>query len=105
MNQRKQLDGLDNYRVELAEFCRRHHITKLSLFGSALGDDFRSDSDIDVLVEFQADVPVGLITLSAIERALSDLLGRTVDLRTPEELSPYIREEVTRSAVVQYAEQ
>lgn len=104
MNQRRHLNGLDNYRVELAEFCRRHHIGKLSLFGSALGDGFRSDSDIDILVEFHADIPVGLIRLSAIERELSDLLGRTVDLRTPEELSPYIREEVTRSAVVQYAE-
>lgn len=104
MNRRNQPKNVDMHDAELAAFCRSHHIRKLSLFGSALRDDFRSDSDVDMLVEFRPDCPVGLIKLTAIERGLSTLLGRTVDLRTPDELSPYFRDEVTRSAVVQYAE-
>ena len=104
MNQRNQPTNVDMHDAELAAFCRSHHIRRLSLFGSALRDDFRPDSDVDMLVEFQPDCPVGLIKLAAIERALSTLLGQTVDLRTPDELSPYFRDEVTRSAVVQYAE-
>ena len=104
MNQRNQPTTIDMRDAELAAFCRSHHIRRLSLLGSALRDDFRLDSDVDMLVEFQPDCPVGLIKLTAIERALSTLLGRTVDLRTPDELSPYFRDEVTRSAVVQYAE-
>ena len=104
MNRRNQPTNVDMHDAELAVFCRSHHIRRLSLFGSALRDDFRPDSDVDMLVEFQPDCPVGLIKLAAIERALSNLLGRTVDLRTPDELSPYFRDEVARSAVVQYAE-
>ncbi len=79
MNQRNQPINVDMHDAELAVFCRSHHIRKLSLFGSALRDDFRPDSDVDLLVEFQPDCPVGLIKLTAIERALSALLGRTVD--------------------------
>ncbi len=94
--------GLDDERI--AEFCRRHHIRKLALFGSVLRDDFRPDSDIDVLAEFHPGHTVGYIGLAAMERELSALVGRKVDLRTPGELSPYFREEVVRSAVVKYAE-
>jgi uncharacterized protein len=86
----------------LAEFCKQHHIRKLALFGSVLRDDFRPDSDVDVLVEFEPDSPVGLIRLAGMERELSDLLGRQVDLRTPAELSRYFREEVVRTAEVRY---
>ena len=88
----------------LADFCRRHPIRKLSLFGSVLHDDFRPDSDVDVLVEFEPNRTVGLIHLASIELELSQLLGRKVDLRTAAELSRYFRQAVLDAAVVQYAQ-
>jgi predicted nucleotidyltransferase len=91
-------------RRELAEFCRRYHIRKLSLFGSVLRRDFRPDSDVDVLVEFDPGYRIGLIHLARIERELSALLGRKADLRTPADLSRYFRDEVLREAEVQFAE-
>ena len=92
-------------REQIAGFCRKHGIRKLSLFGSILDREFRPDSDIDVLVEFTPGVPVGLIRLSSMERELSHLLGNTVDLRTPADLSSRFRDNVVRNAEVQYAEQ
>ena len=89
---------------ELTDFCRRRHIRKLSLFGSILRGQLRPDSDVDVLVEFQPGHRVGLIQMARIERELSDLLGRKVDLRTPADLSRYFRDDVLREAQVQYAE-
>jgi uncharacterized protein len=90
----------------IADFCRRHHIRKLSFFGSVLRDDFRPDSDVDVLVEFEAGHVPGLFRLAGMERELSSLLGgRKVDLRTPQDLSPYFRDEVLVSAEVQYAQE
>ena len=89
---------------QVAEFCRRNHIRKLALFGSVLRDDFRPDSDIDVLVEFAPGVHVGFLGLARMERELSELLGRKVDLRTPAELSRYFRDEVVRSSLVEYAQ-
>lgn len=87
----------------IADFCRRHHIRELSFFGSVLRDDFRSDSDIDVLVKFEQGHTPGFIRLAQIELELSALLGgRTVDLRTPEDLSRYFRADVIASAEVQY---
>ena len=91
-------------QTEVAELCKRHHIRRLALFGSVLREDFRTDSDVDVLVEFDPDVRVGLIRLAGIEQELSALLGRKVDLRTPAELSRYFRQEVVRTARVQYVE-
>jgi len=91
-------------KERIAEFCHRHHIRKLALFGSILRDDFRPDSDVDVLVEFQAGCVVGLMRMAGIQRELSDLLARKVDLRTPEDLSRHFRDEVVRTAAVQYAE-
>lgn len=91
-------------RDKLAEFCRRHSIGRLSLFGSALHGNARADSDLDLLVEFVAGKEPGLIGLAAIEVDLSALLGgRPVDLRTPQDLSPHFRGEVLRTAEVQYA--
>lgn len=89
----------------IAEFCRRYHIRRLALFGSVLRDDFGPQSDVDVLVEFdQAHVP-GLIRLARMERELSACFGgRSVDLRTPEDLSRYFRREVLTQAEVQFAE-
>jgi uncharacterized protein len=97
--------GIQLPREKVAEFCNRNGIRKLSLFGSALRDDFRQDSDIDFLVEFQPGSAPSLLDLARMERELSTLLGgRKVDLRTPKELSRYFREEVLSSARVQYAE-
>jgi len=90
---------------KVAEFCKRNGIRKLSLFGSALRDDFRPDSDIDLLVEFREGVTPSLLDLSRMERELSVIVGdRKVDLRTPGELSRYFRDEVLSTASVQYAE-
>jgi predicted nucleotidyltransferase len=86
----------------LTEFCRTHHIRRLSLFGSVLRDDFRPDSDVDVLVEFEPGYPVGLIRLAGIERELSALLGRKVDLNTAGFLSRYFRNQVLSEAEVCY---
>jgi len=87
----------------IAEFCKRHGIQRLSLFGSALRSDFRSDSDVDVLVEFFPEIRIGLIGIAALQRELSELIGRHVDLRTPGDLSRYFRAKVMREAIEQYA--
>lgn len=86
----------------IAQFCERHHIRKLSLFGSVLRSDFTPESDIDVLVEFDPNHIPGLIRLAGMELELTRLLGRKVDLRTAEDLSPYFRQNVLDSAVEQY---
>jgi predicted nucleotidyltransferase len=85
----------------IAEFCRKHHITWLALFGSVLRDDFTDESDIDVLVEFEPGHVPGLAFFD-MERELSDILGRKVDLNTPRFLSPYFRDEVLAEAEDQY---
>jgi len=88
---------------QLAAFCRRNEIRRLSVFGSALRDDFGPDSDVDILVEFADDAVVTLLDMSRMEIELSEMLGRQVDLRTPQELSRYFRDQVLATAVVQYA--
>jgi predicted nucleotidyltransferase len=96
---------IDLPQEKIAEFCRRHHIRRLSLFGSALREDFRPGSDIDLLVEFEAGHTPGFFGLARMERELSELSGgRKVDLRTPEDLSRYFRDEVLAEAEVQYAQ-
>jgi len=94
--------ALEASRDELANFCRRWHIRKLSLFGSRLRGESRPDSDVDLLVEFQPGYRIGLIQMARIERELSGLIGRKVDLRTPADLSRYFRDEVLCEAEVQY---
>ena len=89
-------------REELTAFCRRHHIRKLSFFGSVLRDDFRPDSDIDVLVEFEPGHVPGFAFID-IQDELSALLGRPVDLLTPQSISRWIRARVLADAEVQYA--
>jgi len=92
-------------RDKIADFCKRNHIRKLYLFGSALRAELRRDSDIDMLVEFRPGAALGLFDLARMERELSILVGgRKVDLRTPQELSRYFRDEVLSSASVEYAE-
>ncbi|MBO9371012.1 MAG: nucleotidyltransferase family protein [Chloroflexi bacterium] len=93
-------------KTQLAEFCRRHHIRWLALFGSILRSDFRPESDIDILVEFEPEHIPGLFGMARLERELSQLLGgRKVDLRTPEDLSGYFRDEVLQTAEVVYAKE
>ena len=93
--------GIDVSDDKIADFCNRHGIRKLALFGSALRDDFTEDSDIDVLVEFQPGVSVGLEFFS-MERELSRIIGRKVDLNTPGFLGKHIRDDVLKEAQVQY---
>ncbi len=87
---------------KIADFCRRHHIKVLSLFGSVLTDDFDADSDVDVLVEFEQGHTPGLSFFS-MQEELSQLLGRKADLCTPKFLSKYIRNRIQSTAEVQYA--
>jgi predicted nucleotidyltransferase len=96
---------IDLPQDEIADLCHRHHIRRLSLFGSVLREDFRPGSDLDVLVEFESGHEPGFFGLARMERELSELLGgRKVDLRTPEDLSRYFRDEVLAEAEVQYAQ-
>ena len=91
-------------RLRLAELCRRHHIRKLSLFGSAFRSDFRPDSDVDVLVEFDPAYPVGL-RIVAIEDELSQVFGgRRIDLVNAKYLNPRPRDRILAHAEVFYAE-
>ena len=105
----KKLDipSITNISVQseqISQFCQRYHIQKLSFFGSVLRADFSSDSDIDILVEFDPQYIPGLIRLSSMEQELSQIFQRKVDLRTPEDLSPYFRQEVIDSAIIQYVD-
>ena len=87
---------------KVADFCNQHHILKLSLFGSVLRENFNSDTDIDVLVEFEPNHVPGLIRLAGMEIELTEILGRKVDSRTSEDLSHYFRQKVLSLALVQY---
>jgi predicted nucleotidyltransferase len=88
----------------IKDFCRRHHIRKLSVFGSYLREDFGPESDIDFLVEFDPEHIPGLLDVAGMEIELSERLGRKVDLRTAQDLSRYFRDEVVAQAKEQYAE-
>jgi len=88
----------------LARFCERHHMNSLSLFGSQLKGTARPDSDVDLLVEFESAHVPGLFAIASMESELSELLGgRRVDLRTAGDLSRHFRDEVVRTAELQYA--
>jgi predicted nucleotidyltransferase len=87
--------------AELRAFCVRHHIARLALFGSVLDGRHRPESDVDLLVEFESGRQPGLLALAGMEADLSALVGRRVDLRTPNDLSHYFREAVISSAEVQ----
>jgi len=91
---------IDLPQDQIAAFCRRNHIRRLSIFGSALRPDFDENSDVDILVEFEPDRSPGLFGIARMERLLG---GRKVDLRTPEDLSRYFRQRVLQEAEVQYA--
>ena len=98
-----RLHDIDVDEALLAAFCRENGIRRLSLFGSILGDRFGPDSDVDFLVEFASDQRVSLFDVGGMCGDLSDLIGRTADLRTAEDLSPYFREHVVYNARLLYA--
>jgi len=89
---------------KLEQFCRDHHIRRLALFGSALREDFRADSDVDILVEFEAGRTPGY-QFWVIEEELTEMFGRKVDLNTPRFLSRYFRDRVQKEAQVLYAKE
>ena len=93
---------IDIPKEDIADFCRRNHIRRLALFGSVLHGDAKPDSDVDVLVEFEPGVRVGLRFFD-IQEELSDLIGRKVDLNTPNFLSRYFRDQVPKEAEDLYA--
>jgi len=86
----------------IREFCRRNQIRRLSFFGSVLRDDFGPESDVDVLVEFESGARVGYLAMGRMEEELADLLGRRIDLRTPNELSRHFRGRVLAEAREEY---
>ena len=98
-----QLNGVNFPHDAIAEFCRRNGVSRLSLFGSILRDDFRPDSDVDVLVEFLPDRTPTLFSIARIEADLCDLIGRKIDLKTPRELSRYFRDKVIAQAKLLHA--
>ncbi len=98
------MNGIVFLKEKIEMFCYRIHILELSLFGSVLREDFRLNNDVDVLVVFEEGHTPGFFGLARTEDELSALLrGRKEDLRTPQDLSRYFREEVLTSAAVQYA--
>lgn len=88
---------------EIADLCRRYPVRELAVFGSALHNDFRNDSDVDLLVEFEPDAPVGMLTVAKMQRGLSELLHRDVDLVLKAGLKPLIRNEILTNSHVIYA--
>jgi len=102
MSQAERAIGIEVPHAAIAEFCRQRGIRRLAFFGSVLRDDFRPDSDVDVLVEFEPACVPGLFAMVDYELDLSKLLGRQVDLRTPDGISRYFRDEVLAEARDEY---
>lgn len=95
--------GIDVPETELAALCVRNHVRELALFGSSARGDHRPDSDVDVLVEFFPDAPVGLVELASLQMELTQLLGAPVDLVPKDGLKRLIRGSVLREAKALYA--
>jgi predicted nucleotidyltransferase len=95
-------DRVSISKEQIAEFCQRNHIKRFAYFGSVLRDDFRSDSDIDILIDLDYKYRTGLLKMARMEIELSEMIGMKVDLRTPEDLSDYFREDVLTEAEVQF---
>ena len=97
------LHGIELDSAAIRDFCKKWRIKELSVFGSILRDDFRPDSDVDVLVEFLPGVPYSLLDLGGMWMELRQIIGRDVDLKTPLDLSRYFRDEVVARARPLYA--
>lgn len=91
-------------KKEISKFCHSNHIKRLSLFGSVLTDQFTNESDVDFLVQFEKKRIPSLFGIAHMEAELTEIIGRKVDLRTPEDLSPYFRDQVVQNAYLLYAE-
>jgi uncharacterized protein len=100
---RMLLQGVNFEMAKIDDFCRRWGVRRLSLFGSILTDEFGPESDVDVLVEFLPGTHVGLIGMGTMQAELIDLIGREVDLRTPNELSDLFRAKVLSGAKLLHA--
>ena len=97
--------GIKISKYKISEFCKRNHIRSLSFFGSVLRDDFSKSSDIDLLVEFETNYVPGFFDLIEMEEELSSIFGgRKVDLKTPDDLSKYFRDDVLAEAEAVYLE-
>ena len=96
------MDILTNHSNEIEKFCKANKIKKLSLFGSYLKDTYTGESDVDLLVEFEKNTGYGLLDAARIERELSEIIGKKVDLRTAEEVSRYFRDSLVKEAKVKY---
>ncbi len=90
-------------REQIADFCRRHHIRTFAVFGSVLREDFRPDSDVDVLIEFEPEHIPGLLRLMSMQLEFSQMIGREADFRTPRDLGVHFRDQVVQEAEVLYA--
>lgn len=89
-------------KLKIAEFCKRYHIAYLALFGSVLTSNFTEHSDLDVLVKFKKKYTPHLFGIIKMEAELSSIVGRAVDLKTPNDLSPYFRDDVLAQAITVY---
>jgi predicted nucleotidyltransferase len=99
-----EIHGIKIPKQKIALYCKKNHIKKLALFGSFLRDDFSADSDIDFLVEFEKEHIPGFFTLIRMEEQLSQFFqGRKIDLRTPNDLSRYFKDNVIRNTEILYA--
>ena len=87
----------------IAEICRRYQVRELSLFGSAVRGDIRTESDIDILVEFDPNATVGILKFAALSEDLEAIFGRKIDLVTKLGLKPWVRPHVLREAKLVYA--
>lgn len=87
---------------QLAAICRKWGIARLALFGSVLREDFRPDSDVDVLLEFEPGRTPGWEIVDLAEELSALLGGRKVDLVNPRYLNHRLRDAVLRSTLVQY---
>ena len=96
------MDILNKYSDEIKDYCEANKIKKLSLFGSHLANTYKEESDVDLLVEFEENCGYGLLDIARIELELSEMIGKKVDLHTPNELSKYFRDMVVREATVFY---
>jgi len=94
--------GINFTKEQIREFCAKNHIKRFAFFGSVLRDDFRPSSDIDILVDVDPEAKIDLIEMARMELELTEMLGRKVDLRTPQDLSKYFRDKVVAEAKVLY---
>ena len=94
--QQKRVNNIS--KEQIAEFCQRNQIMKFAFYGSVLRDDFKPESDVDILIDLEPNHSIGLMKMAHMENELSDLIGRKVDLRTPQDLSKYFRDKVVSEA-------